>query len=322
MANSHKHTRLVNYGRKPSRHSFAFKLWFIIPMAACLAFIAALILGNTLGEMVPPSDTEASEPAAEPAPVPPGVGGVNVIADFVSLRSITYGTATEVAKQIADGASAVSMELFDTSGRPYYQSSVASSFGKPCGELTLKNTFKPISERSLYASVLFPSSLLSVTDKNRTATESAYEATLAKELFLSGADEIVVYFSPLGSGDSVVSDTFWQLMTEYISTMRIHSSGLRVGIVLSVTDIGNHSGSGELEKLCATADFCAVDLTGFGDTDKLTSSLLTIAPTAMRHDMRFIISEGGKSEEFIAAQAELFDKLGAKNIQYAEIFTQ
>ena len=322
MANSHKHTRLVNYGRKHGRRTFAFRLWFIIPIAACLAFVAALILGNALGEMVPPSDTEASESAEEPTPTPPGVGGADIIADFVSLRGITYGTATEVAKQIADGASAVSMELFDPSGRPYYQSSVASSFGKPCGDLTLKNTFKPIAERSLYASVLFPSSLLSVTDENKTATESAYEATLAKELFLSGADEIVVYFAPLGKGDPVASDTFWKLMTEYISAMRIQSNGLRIGIVLSVSDVKDHSGSAELEKLCATADFCAVDLTGFDDTDKLTSSLLSIAPTAMRHSMRLIISENGKSEEFVSAQADLLDKLGAKNIQYAEILTQ
>lgn len=317
--NSHKHTRLVNYGRKRSQRRFSFRLWFIIPIAALLAFVAALILGNTLGEIaVPGEGTQSTETQSKDSSYTPQ-GNKQIHGFFVSLRGVTYDTAGEVSRQIPDGALAVSMELFDSSGRPYYSSSVAEAFGKECGELTLKNAFKPIIEGGLYSSVLFPSSLLKTDDENKYAVISAYEATLAKELSIAGADEAVVYFSPLGSSGTELSTRSFELMTDYIKAMRGQAEGLRIGIVLSVTDLKAFAGSAELERLCAAADFCAADLTGFTDTQKLTDTLVPLASTVLRHEMRLIVSANGKNEEYLSYQSELFHKLGAKNIQYAEI---
>ena len=315
---SHKHTRLVNYGRRRPPSGFSFKLWFIIPIAALLAVIIAIILGNVLGEIATPSIESTPDNAVSLTPLP-SRGGKEINGAFVSLRGITYGTATEVGKQIPDGATAVSMELFDYSGRPFYESSVARSFGYPCGDLTLKNTFKPIEEKGIYSSVLFPSTLLSIADPNKYATTAAYEATLANELYLAGADEIVVYFSPIGTSGVAKPTEFFGLAENYIMAMRMQSEGLRIGIVLSVSDLKTYAESGELEKLCAQADFCALDLTAFTDGDELASSLLPISSTAFSHEMRLVISSKGKSEEFITAQNELLKKLEAKNIQYAEI---
>lgn len=315
---SHRHTRLVNYGQRRKSRVFSFKLWFIIPIAACLAFVTALVLGNILGEIATPEAKSTDSAATSLTPLPTQ-GGKEINGAFVSLRGITYNTAGEVEKQIPNGATAISMELFDYSGRPFYESSVAKSFGYPYGDLTLKNTFKPIEEGGLYASVLFPSSYLSVTDPNKYASVAAYDATLAHELYLAGADEIVVYFSPIGSSEPARDAEFFGLMENYITAIRMQSKGLRVGIVLSVADLSAYAGSAELERLCATVDFCALDLTAFTDGGALTDALLPLASTALRHEMRLLIAVKGKSEEFIALQAELLQKLGAKNIQYAEI---
>ena len=316
--NSHKHTRLVNYGRRRSSRAPTFRFWYIIPIALCLAFACALILGNVLGEIATPSpESESNHIPTESLPPMPTQGGKVLKATFVSLKGISFNTASEVARQIPDGATSVSMELFDASGNPYYDSAVATSFGKPSGELTLKNTFKPISEGGLYSSVLFPSSLLSVTDQNKHASVCGYEATLANELRLAGANEIVVYFNPVGS-DLSSGNGLFDLTDDYISSMRLWANGLRVGITLTAADLKSYAGSAELEGLCSRADFCAVDLTGFTTADSLSDTLLSHASTVLRHEMRLIISENGKSDEFIATQTELLQKLGVKNIQYAD----
>lgn len=316
--NSHKHTRLVSYGRKSARRAPAFRLWLLIPIALCLAFALALILGNTLGELaLPPREGETPSAPAKDAPDLPSEGGKAVNAPFVSLRGIKSNTAAEISRQIPEGATAVSLELFDSTGSPYYYSEVAESFGRAHGELTLKNTFKPITESGLYSSVLFPSSLLSVTDSARLPSTAAYEASLACELLLAGADEITVFFSPLGS-EGRSSDLSFDLLTDYILSMRVWAGGLRVGIVLTVDDLKKYGGSAALEELSALADFCALDISGFTDPDALTATLLELSSTALRHGMRIIASESRKSEEFISVQTELFARLSIKNVQYAE----
>ena len=316
---SHRHTRLVNYGRQKPRRGFVFRLWYIIPIAAILAVITALILGNLLGEMVAADKEPPSAETADKTTNSSPVDKKQIVADFVSLRGITYDTAGEVRKQIPDGATAVSMELFDRSGKPYYESAVAASFGKPCGELTLKNTFKPISEVGLYSSVLFPSTLLSVTDSNKYATTAAYEAMLARELHLAGADEILVCFSSLGMSGAAVKQDLFSAITDYVALIKSQVNGLCVGITLTAADLNAYAGSAELEALCRSVDFCALDLTHLSDTQRLTEVLVSLAPTAMRQEMRLIISTEGKSEEYISDQSELLQKLGANNFQYAEI---
>lgn len=316
--NSHRHTKLVNYGRKRSSRSFAFRLWYIIPIAALLGFIAAVILGNTLGEMVGETETLPPEAPAETSrPEVETVGTKQVNAVHVTLEGINDNTAFEVGRQIPDGADAVSMTLFDRAGTPYYHSDVATSFGKPCGELTLKNVFKPVKGGDLYASVIFPSTLLSVSDPNRNAVTAAYEATLIKELRLAGADEVVVCFAQPGTDGEPLSAEALKTVSEYIAAVRLQSEGLRIGVALSVKDVKTYAGTAALEELNRLADFCSVDLTAYGSVEKLTEDLLPLQVEVLRYEMRLMLSSRGKTEEYLTGEKALLEKLGMKSLQYA-----
>ena len=193
---------------------------------------------------------------------------------------------------------------------------MASSFDNPCGELTLKNAFRPINENELYASVIFPSSLLSVSDQNRHPVISAYEATLISELRGAGADEIVVHFYKLGNDSAVISGEFLTAMNSYVSAIRGQSSQLRIGITLTPTDLKDSSNAVTVQRLHQIADFCALDLTSIESIDELTRLLLELSPDILRHEMRLLITRDGRSVDFLNEVHSLLDRLGMKNIQY------
>lgn len=314
--NSHRHTKLKKYTkRRPSRRS-GFRLWYIIPIAALLAFIVALILGNLLGEIASDTGKSESTPSGSGVTLPEAQGSVSINASHVTLKGIYDNTAAEVRAQIPSGAEAVAMTLFDENGDPYYLSPTAASFGNKCGELTLKNVFRPISERGLYSTVLFPSSLLTNDDELKNAVIGAYEATLVSELYSAGANEIVVHFSSLGESDPVITEGFLSLMTDYVSAIRAGSDKLRIGITLTPADLKNRSNAAVVEGLCKLADVCALDLTSIESGDELTSTLLELSPDLLRHEMRLILTRDGKSEEFITAAEEVISRLGIVNVQY------
>lgn len=312
---SHKHTRLVSYKEKRHRRPFKTALWMLIPLAALLAFILALILGNTLGEKVPDGEGESSTPHEIVIPNPDPHGPISINAIHVTLQGITGNTAQNVSAQIPSGATAVSMTLFSDSGMPLYASEVAAEFGRDRGELTLKNTFRPVADKGLYASVLMPSSVKNVPSL-RLWTTAAYEATLASELWQAGADEIVVLFDGTGKGKSVLADGFTETAAEYVYSIRRQASELRVGIAITPADLLDSERANDIERLCGVADFCAVDLTAIEDPSELTNILLEISTTVLRHEMRLLLKNEGKSEELLAAADDIMGKLGMKNIQY------
>jgi len=315
--NSHRHTRLVSYKRKRPVGRKLSVIWLVIPISALLAFILALILGNTLGKMADSAGSPDSVPqSSASSPTVSPHGPVTVNAANVTLKGIYDNTAASVKAQIPTDASAVSMTLFDEDKTPYYSSSVAASFGNGCGELTLKNVFRPIEENELYATVLFPSSLLSSADPNKNAVISAYEATLTAELYSAGADEIVIHFYKLGNDSEVISENFLSLMTAYVSAIRMQSKELRVGITLTPTDLKNRSNSVTVQNLHQIADFCALDLTAIESEEELTRILIDLSPDILRHEMRLILTREGRSDAFLAETQKLLDRLGMKNIQY------
>ena len=312
---SHKHTRLVTYKEKRHRRPFEPALWMLIPLAAILAFVLALILGNALGERVPDEGAESSTPHEVVIPTPDPHGPVSINAIHVTLQGITGNTAQNVSAQIPGGATAVSMTLFSDSGMPLYASEVAAAFGKDHGELTLKNTFRPVADKGLYASVVMPSSVKNVPPL-RIWTTAAYEATLANELWQAGADEIVILFNETGKRDPVLADGFIETAVEYVYGIRRQAKELRVGITVTPADLLDPAKVNDVERLCGVADFCAVDLTAIEDPAEITDILLEISTTVLRHEMRLLLANEGKSEELLAAADDIMGKLGMKNIQY------
>ena len=287
----------------------------IIPLAAVLAFILALILGNLLGKAVPGGEAESSTPHEIAIPTPDPHGPVSINGIHVTLQGITGNTAQNVSSQIPSGATAVSMTLFSDSGMPLYASEVAVAFGRDCGDLTLKNTFKPIADKELYSSVLMPSAVKRVVPLRIWAT-AAYEATLASELWQAGADEIVVLFDEPGNGASVLAEGFVETAVEYVYGIRRQTKELRVGITVTPADLLDPERAADVERLCGAADFCAVDLTAIEDPDELTDILLELSADVLRHEMRLLLKNEGKSEELLAAADEIMGRLGMKNIQY------
>lgn len=320
--NSHRHTKLVNYRQKPiRRRRTGSPFWLLIPICAVLAFVIALILGNTLGNIAEssmPGEASSSQPVTK-LPEQNTHGPIQINACHVSLEGITDNTASEVRKQISSDASAVSMTLFSPSGYPYYHSEVTSSFNKYCGELTLKNVFKPVIEKELYSSVLFPSSALLNDDPSKSAVLNAYEASLASELYLAGADEIIIVYNGFGSNKTFIDgESSLNVIADYVSEMRRQADGLRIGIVLSVADLENEENTVIIEKICDTVDFCALDLTHFSSIENITETVNALSIDILRHEMRVLLSESGKTDEYLSAVDELLDKFGMNNRQFVK----
>ena len=319
---SHKHKKFNRYTANPSarrgRKKTPLAFW-LVPAFALAAFAIAILLGSFLGEQVPPA-TEApqtTEPAPKPTLPPPEniIGGETVEAVFVTLRGITGNTAAEVSAQIPNGATAVSLSLFDENGTPYFSSEIALTLGKPCGELTLKNTFKPILENRLYSSVLFPSSALTGRNSTDRYMQNAYELSLIRELVEAGADEILIYCTSFGNSISSIlsEEDFPDRFIEYTGDVKRKFPDLKLGFALSITDASNPDLAESIRTIAQYVDFLAADATSFSSADELSDAINVSAVSIMRYEMRILL--GGISKTDFEEQCALLDKLGIKNRQ-------
>lgn len=314
---SHKHKKFNRYTANPTarrKSKKSFGLWWLIPVCAFAAFIAALILGTVLGDQVTPAPDETpSAPEAEQTPPPAEpeniVGGKAIDACFVSLDGIEDNTAYEVSSQIPDGAAAVSLVLFDKNGAPYFKSDIAAANGKPCGELTLKNAFKPIVENDIYSSVIFPSFALTNTSELDRYIQNAYEYSLIRELVGAGTDEILIHCLPFGSSvrGLLLEESFTERFVEYITDIKRKFPSLRVGFTVSINDLTDPELSQIIEDVCKYADFCAADATSARDDDELSAALESASIPLLRHEMRVLL--GGKNPDTLSAQYSVLDKL-------------
>ena len=319
---SHKHKKFNRYTANPTarrKHRGSLSIWWIIPAFAIAAFVIAILLGSFLGDQVAsapetpaPSDTQ---PEQTPAPPENIVGGTTLDAVFVTLSGITGNTAYEVSSQIPKDATAVSFELFDANGVPHFESEIAISLGKPCGDLTLKNAFRPLLEAGIYSSVLFPSSALTGRNSTDQYMQNAYELSLIRELVETGANEILVYCTQFGKSNSAIllEEDFTERFIEYTNDIKRKFPSLRIGFVISASDLPDPAISEIISVISEYVDFLAADATAAKTVDELSDAIDPAAISILRYEMRILL--GGTTRSEFDGQVELLDKLGLKNRQ-------
>ena len=305
-SNSHRHRKFNRYtgdaSRRRKRNSVG--LWWLIPASALAAFILALVLGNCLGQKVDQTGDESSSESEEstsslPPAVSSGADAVNGI--FVGLEGILDYTYDEVSKQIPYGTEAISLSMFYSNRTPIYFSEVAEAYGKPSGELTLRNIFRYPLENGIYVSVPFSSEALS----NSTSTSAPYEAELIKELYDAGANDIILKCNYEALDEALISR-----VAEYITELKERIPGICVGFAVSARDAGK---TAEIEKLSDYADFCAVDMSSAQSGNEVKTIVTPLLTNVLRYNMRVMLKGG--SEASIAERYAVLDSLGIKNRQ-------
>jgi hypothetical protein len=322
---SHKHKKFNRYTANPAtrrKRTGSLSIWWLVPAFAVLSFVIALLIGSFLGDQVTaaPDETPApSETQPEQTLPPPEniVGGTTLDAAFVTLSGVTGNTAYEVSSQIPENTTSVSLELFDENGIPYFESEIALSLGKPCGDLTLKNTFKPLIENEIYSSVLFPSSALTSLNATDRYMQNAYEFSLMRELVEAGANEILIYCTPFGKSNSsiLLEDSFAERFIEYVGDIKRKFPSIRIGFSVSAYDLPDPSVSEIICIISEYVDFIAADVTAAKTADELSIVIDPAAISILRYEMRILL--GGTTKVELDSQIALLDKLGLKNRQHA-----
>ena len=288
-------------------------------MSALAAFALALVLGRFLGEKADstrPSESgseSSSESLSESPAIPPERSEVPAIDGvFVGLEGITDNTYSEVAKQIPDTAAAVSMSLFYSNGAPYYSSEAAEAFGNPAGELTLKNVFGYAKENGIYISVPFRSKALASHSALTFGAAAAYELELMRELYLAGADEVIVipHLSEDGARPSISDSEYASKVAEYLSDIKRELPKLRIGYALTYDELADDGAAAAISEINGRADLLAADLTEFSEASELEEAAREIQVKLMRYGMRVLIGGGDRAE--LCASLDL---LGLKNRQ-------
>jgi hypothetical protein len=303
---SHRHRKFNRYtgdtSRRRKRRSVG--LWWLIPTSALAAFILALILGNCLGQRVEPTgDASSPESREETSSLPPAISsGANAVDGvFVGLEGIRDYTYDEVAKQIPSDTKAISLSMFYSNRAPIYFSEVAEIYGKPSGELTLRNIFRYPLENGIYVSVPFPSEALS----DSTSASAPYEAELIKELYDAGANDII-----LKCNYETLDEALVARVAEYIIGLKESIPDICIGFAVSVKDAEK---TAEIDKLLDYADFCAVDMSSAQSGDELTALTSPLLTNILRYNMRVMLRGG--DEASLAERYAVLDNLGIKNRQ-------
>ena len=298
-SNSHKHRKLSRYTGDVSkrRRRNSIGLWWLIPASALAAFLLALLLGNCLGSRVDePGESSAPETQNNGSAFPPPVSSKteSIDAIFAGLEGIYDNTYYEVSKQIPEGTMAISLSMFYSNGTPIYNSPVAEENGKASGELTLKNIFRYTNENDIYVSVPFSSSGLSKDD----SAAAIYETELIKELYESGADEVIIKCDR-----KAPTDLLLLRLAEYFTEVKKAVPEIHLGFMITSDEAKDTE---TVERICDYADFCAVDTSAVADLDKAMGESLV---NVLRYNMRVLI-KGGTEENYA-----ILDKYGIKNRQ-------
>ena len=307
---SHKHRKFNRYTNAPSKRKKGFSPYLIILISALAAVIFGIILGNTLKNKIedlppPAGDTENGQPSDNTTSL--DAESINGVA--VTLKSIIDNTYYEVLSQIPSETTAVSLTLFDENAAPYYSSSIAASFNKPCGELTLKRVFEAVGE-DIYASVIFPSTALISTEDEKQAVLIAYEASLIKELYETGADDVIITTPQNAAG---IDEAFIERLSDLVYLLRRLCPTLRIGISLPPELATDNSYALTLEMLSKTMDILALDLTDHGDKEIFTDVISRASINILRREMRLLIKNANEKE--LLALTDLLDNYGMYNRQ-------
>ena len=314
--NSHKHKKFNRYTASTSARRRGFSPYLIILLSAFAAIAVALLLGTFLGKLAdsaPPIDNGGENTDGKEFPDLLNTERINGV--FVTLNGITDNTAQNVRSQIASGTTAVSLELFDEGGTPYYHSAISEAFGNKCGELTLSRVFEGVvaDGNALYSSVIFPSVALNNTDAAKQAVVNAYEAALAEELSRAGACDIIITPFKFGDGGYEISDDFAEKLLAYVISMRALSPTLRIGIALPLQYLSDTDHSLLIEDIAKTVDFIALDLTSKTELEDFTHAISDASLNILRRDVRILLSEKGKDE--LLSLTSLLDKHSMSNYQ-------
>ena len=193
---------------------------------------------------------------------------------------------------------------------------MAIAAGKPSGELTLKNVFKHVNENGIYASVPFPSSAIISSDTLLWSVNAAYEIAMIKELCEAGADEVIIRCSAFGESGafSAANEDLVQRVCEYLSEIRIKVPDVRIGFMISTTELADSSLSANIDKINGYADFLAVDMTAITDPEELKTATNKALVSIFRYEMRVLV---GGDEETLSSVYQVLDSLGIKNRQAA-----
>ena len=316
--NSHKHTRLNRYTSAPRKNRGFSPYWFILISAVC-ALILALLLGNFLGELADtaPNDDGSSDGGSEvKLPLPLDAQSIDGV--FVTLNGISDSTTQNVRKQIPSGATAVSLQLFDGQGDPYYNSKIAASFGNKCGELTLSRVFDAFKneESSLYSSVILPfSAALSNDDGTKQAVLNAYEGAIISELAEAGANDVIISVRITEDEPLYIDEVFLERLTQYVYTVRGLCPDLRIGFSLPLAYFSELQYSALTESMSKMFDFLVLDLTEFDAPESFEVAINAASVNILRRELRLLLLD--KDEEYNARILEILDKNGMKNRQFA-----
>ena len=313
---SHKHKKFNRYTTSPSAKKGGFSPYSIIILSALMAVVAALFLGNYLGWLADKVPThENGEQSTEKNEAPNLLDVEKINGAFVTLAGITDSTATNVRAQIPSGSLAVSLELFDENGNPYYRSAVAEAFGNMCGELTLSRVFEGVVDNGneLYSSVIFPSSALNNDDEAKQAVKNAYEASLIEELSLAGACDVIITPFAFGDEDYTLCDDFADKLSLYVTAVRSLSPSLRIGLALPLEYLSNSEHSALIESIANTVDFIALDLTTRTELEDFTDAIGDASLNILRRGVRILLRENSKED--LLTLTGLLDKYSMSNYQ-------
>ena len=312
---SHKHKKFNRYTASPSAKRGGFPPYLIILLAVLAAIVLALILGTFLGELADSAPSHEGGGSSGEKEPPSLLDAETINGVFVTLEGITDNTAYNVKAQIPSGSTAVSLELFDKNGDPYYRSAVAEAFENKCGELTLERVFEGavINGAPIYTSVIFPSVALNNKDAAKQAVMNAYEAALAEELSRAGACDIIVAPFEFGSDEYEISDDFYEKLSAYVKYLRALAPSLRIGLALPLEYLSDTEHALLLEDISKTVDFIALDLTDKTDVESFTDAISYASLNILRRKVRILLTE--KSEDELLSLTSLLDKYSMSNYQ-------
>lgn len=317
---SHKHKKFNRYTTSPSAKKGSFSPYSIIILSALMAVVAALFLGNYLGWLADKVPThENGEQNTEKNDTPNLLDVEKINGVFVTLAGITDNTATNVRAQIPSGSLAVSLELFDENGNPYYRSAVAEAFGNLCGELTLSRAFEGVvaDGNALYSSVIFPSAALNNEDVAKQAVKNAYEASLIEELCSAGACDVIITPFTFGDEEYTLDDDFADKLSLYVAAVRSLSPSLRIGLALPLEYLSESEHTALIESIANTVDFIALDLTGKTELEDFTDAISDASLNILRRGVRILLHKN--SDDELLLLTELLNKYSMSNYQVVSI---
>ena len=282
--------------KRPSKNTAA-KSVFIVILCIAVCVVLTVMLGNYLKDKAAatrPDETDTTDsPETTLAPKTDNdpVSAKNVEAGYLDLsgEAVEGKSAAEVADEFfATSYTAASFELRDDNGSLLYTSVVASALGQvSASSLDIKELVDILAERDVYTVGCFESAAFSdgITSEMYDVILS-YETALVRELFEMGVDEILLTSLPVS--DLSVSDAL-----AYIGAIKdAVPEGSCVGISIPHTMLSSDEIAQIMKELSLSADFVALDMSGFEYDDAYESMNSFVRENEMyisRYSMRILL---------------------------------